>query len=92
MTRIVSLRGAARLSIFGHHPTFCDDIFIHVVYIASVDIGVAKVSDFTSANEGDDWCINLVSGSFLALEKVGQMAAEPKGVTSNRLALQGGRA
>jgi hypothetical protein len=23
------------------HPTFCDDIFIRVVYIASVNIGVA---------------------------------------------------
>jgi hypothetical protein len=55
---------------FPIHPTFCDDIFIRVVYIASVNIGVAGVSDFMSANERGDRCINLDSGSFLAIERL----------------------
>jgi len=58
------------LFTFPINATFCDDIFIGVVYIASVNIGVAKVCDSTAANEGGDWCINLTSGSFLAIERL----------------------
>ena len=63
------------------HPIFCDDIFIGVVYIASVDSGVAWVSNFISANEGVGRCINLISGSFLAIDEAGQWRLNRKGVT-----------
>jgi hypothetical protein len=45
-----------------------------------------------SANEGKDRRINVASGSFLASEKAGQWRLNQKGVTSKRVALQGGRA
>ncbi|MBA2703443.1 MAG: hypothetical protein H0U60_06295 [Blastocatellia bacterium] len=54
------------------HTIFCDDFFIGVVYIASVNIGVARVNDFIPANAGGDRRINLISGSFLAIDGVGQ--------------------
>src|SRR6266550_111296 len=77
--------GAAQMTLdFVIHPIFCDDIFIGVVYIASVDSGVAWASNFISANEGVGWCINLISGSFLAIDEAGQWRLNRKGVTSKR--------
>jgi len=74
------------------HPIFCDDIFIGVVYIASVNIGVSHVSDPESANEGAVRCINLASGSFLAIDEVGQWRPESKRRYEQLVALQGGPA
>jgi hypothetical protein len=69
---------AARAKIL-IHPIFCDDIFIGVVYIASVDIGVALIGNIISANEDSDRRINLISGSFLAIGDVGQWRLNQKG-------------
>jgi len=73
-------------------PIFCDDIFVGVVYIASVDIRVARVRNFIRANEGDDGCINLISGSFLAIDDGGQWRPESKRRYEQSVALQGGPA
>jgi hypothetical protein len=70
---------------------FCDDIFIGVVYIASVNVDDTEAGEFAKANEGNARRINGVSGSFLALEKVGQWRLT-ESVASKWVALQGGPA